>query len=99
MARSVILFEDHTAQQFRPLSWSLPVYEIPCGLFNLRERVQHLATADRDPFRIALLPRGLLTDLQREFAPPGIQVGLRACLDAAASDVLFLAARVSPRWS
>jgi len=95
----VILFEDHTAQQFRPLSWSLPVYEIPCGLFNLRERVQLLRTAEQDSFEIALLPRGLLTDLQREFSPPGIRVGLEACREAATGDVLFLAARVAPQWS
>ncbi|MBK7702068.1 MAG: hypothetical protein IPI34_03805 [bacterium] len=38
--RLVVLFEDHTLQGFRPVAWSVPVYEIPCGLFNLRERVE-----------------------------------------------------------
>ncbi len=40
-----ILFEDHTAAHFRPLSWSVPVYELRCGLFNLRERVARLMAA------------------------------------------------------
>jgi len=99
VARTVILFEDHTAQQFRPLSWSLPVYELPCGLFNLRERVQHLIAADRDPAAIVLLPRGLLTDLQVATAPDGAGVGPRAGLDMLTDDVLFLAARTGADWA
>ena len=39
----IILFEDHTAEDFRPLSWSLPVYELRCGILNLRERIAHHA--------------------------------------------------------
>lgn len=99
MARLVVLFEDHTAQQFRPLAWSLPVYELPCGLFNLRERVQLLTTRDPDPCGLGLLPRGLLADLQAETAPPGVAVGPEACLEAVGNDVLFLCARLGSRWS
>ncbi len=98
MARLVVLFEDHTAQQFRPLSWSLPVYELPCGLLNLRERVQLLTTRAQDPCALGLLPRGLLADLQAETAPPGVAVGPAACLDAAGDDVIFLAARAGADW-
>ena len=39
-----ILFEDHTWRRLRPLSWSTPTYELRCGLFNTRERVD-LVTA------------------------------------------------------
>ncbi len=35
-----ILFEDHTFSRLRPLCWSRPTYEVRCGLFNLRERVE-----------------------------------------------------------
>ena len=55
-----ILFEDHTAANFRPLSWSVPVYELRCGLFNLRERVARLmavAAADSRPATIDELGR------------------------------------------
>lgn len=99
MARLVVLFEDHTAQQFRPLSWSLPVYELPCGLFNLRERVQLLTTRTPDPYALGLLPRGLLADLQAETALPGVAVGPAPCMEAVGDDVLFLCARLGSRWS
>jgi len=35
-----ILFEDHTLLRLRPLSTSVPTYEIRCGLFNTRERLE-----------------------------------------------------------
>ena len=35
----VVIFEDHTAAGFRPLSWSVPVGELRCGILNLRERL------------------------------------------------------------
>ncbi len=35
-----ILFEDHSARRFRPLSASVPTFEIRCGLFNTRERLE-----------------------------------------------------------
>jgi UDP-N-acetylglucosamine diphosphorylase/glucosamine-1-phosphate N-acetyltransferase len=38
-----VIFEDHTFAQFRPLSYSLPTYEMRVGMFNLRERVRHLS--------------------------------------------------------
>jgi UDP-N-acetylglucosamine diphosphorylase/glucosamine-1-phosphate N-acetyltransferase len=34
-----VLFEDHTAARLRPLSWSVPAYEVRCGLFSTRERL------------------------------------------------------------
>jgi len=94
LTRTVILFEDHTAQNFRPLSWSLPVYEIPCGLFTLRERVQFLAAEDETPCEIVLRPRGLLAALQADSLPPGV----RSEPTGDADDVLFLSARVGARW-
>ncbi|MBU8870715.1 MAG: hypothetical protein KOO60_07615 [Gemmatimonadales bacterium] len=35
-----ILFEDHLVSSFRPMAWSVPLFEIRCGLFNTRERVE-----------------------------------------------------------
>lgn len=35
-----ILFEDHTFKRLLPLAWSVPTYEIRCGLFNARERLE-----------------------------------------------------------
>lgn len=40
MIPPVILFEDQTARNFRPISWSLPLSELRLGMFNLRERVE-----------------------------------------------------------
>ncbi len=41
----VVLFEDHTLINFRPLTWTLPTYEMRLGVFNARERVE-LATSN-----------------------------------------------------
>ncbi len=35
-----VLFEDHSFQRLLPLACSVPTYEIRCGLFNTRERVE-----------------------------------------------------------
>ena len=35
-----ILFEDHTYSRLRPLALSAPTYEVRCGLFNTRERLE-----------------------------------------------------------
>jgi UDP-N-acetylglucosamine diphosphorylase/glucosamine-1-phosphate N-acetyltransferase len=56
-----IIFEDHTSAALRPLSWSVPVYELRCGLLNLRERVAVLT--GREP---EVLPRGFLAPLARD---------------------------------
>ncbi len=93
MARTVILFEDHTAQQFRPLSWSLPVHELPCGLFNLRERLGLLLP---DGARLGFLPRGYLADLLGTTLGDGAPVGPAACGGLDDEDVLFLSARLGP---
>ncbi len=39
-----VLFEDHTYGRLQPLALSTPTYEIRCGMFNTRERLQ-LVTA------------------------------------------------------
>ncbi len=56
-----IIFEDHTAAALRPVSWSVPVHELRCGLFNLRERLAMLA--GREP---ELWPRSFLAPLARD---------------------------------
>ena len=48
MVRSVVVFEDHSLDNFRPLALSVPAYEIRWGMFNLRERVE-LVTSDLSP--------------------------------------------------
>lgn len=40
MVRSVVIFEDHSLDNFRPIALSVPTYEIRAGMFNLRERVE-----------------------------------------------------------
>ncbi|NTV03901.1 hypothetical protein HGA89_03135, partial [bacterium] len=99
--RLIVLFEDHTLQGFRPVGWSVPVYEIPCGLFNLRERVQMCLARSGGGDRLALLPRTLLTGLQRATLPRGAVCGVEAALDAAAQagGVLFLNARLAVDWN
>ncbi|MBK6898106.1 MAG: hypothetical protein IPH09_02145 [bacterium] len=99
--RLVVLFEDHTLQGFRPVAWSVPVYEIPCGLFNLRERVEMCLARSGGGDRLALLPRTLLTGLQRATLPLGTVCGAEAALDAAsrAGTILFLNARLAVDWN
>jgi UDP-N-acetylglucosamine diphosphorylase/glucosamine-1-phosphate N-acetyltransferase len=92
----VVLFEDHAAEDFRPLSWSLPVYEIRCGLLALRERVQYLARGGTP----GLLPRRLLLPLQRSTAADGAAVGADGCRPRVAqAGALYLNARLGPDWS
>lgn len=61
-----ILFEDHTFAQFRPVSWSMPLYEIRVGVFNLRERISHLRLDSSQPG--CLLGRSFLDGLQQDVA-------------------------------
>lgn len=58
---SVVLFEDHTWRHFRPLAASLPVFELRCGLFNLRERCELLGARPRRLGRDFLKPFGETT--------------------------------------
>lgn len=103
MRPCVILFEDHGAEDFRPLSWSLPVYELRCGLFSLRERVALAAAAPEKgggTAAVGLLPRRLLLPLQQAAPPAGVAVGVDACLGLieAAGGALCLNARLGPCW-
>ncbi|MFH1845481.1 MAG: putative sugar nucleotidyl transferase [bacterium] len=98
-----LLFEDHTAQNFQPLSWSVPVYELRCGLYNLRERVQDVIARfggqDNEVILedVGCLPRQYLLPLAEQ--QPGLQ-GLEACRRAVdlADRVLLFNARLGPRW-
>ncbi len=98
--RLIVLFEDHTLQGFRTMGWSVPVYEIPCGLFNLRERVLSLVAEGPRSDRVVLLPRTLLEGLQALAVPGGATCGLAAVNEAVAvaESVLFLCARLGPDW-
>ncbi len=99
--RLIVLFEDHTLQGFRPVGWSVPVYEISCGLFNLRERVSLIGGGSRQANRLALLPRTLLEPLQALTLPEGAVCGVAATGAAAATSasVLFLNARLGADWA
>lgn len=44
---AIVLFEDHTWTGFRPLAASQPVFELRCGLFGTRERVELAGGAGR----------------------------------------------------
>lgn len=54
-----VIFEDHNLLRMRPLTWSVPVFEIRCGMFNIRERVGLCA----DHGGGILLGRAILKDL------------------------------------
>jgi len=88
----LILFEDHTSQQFRPLSWSRPAYEIPCGMFNLRERATFAASDSCD---LALLPISNLEQLQQQSQLDGVHVGFESCLNQLGNykNIIFMSAR------
>ncbi len=102
---AIIVFEDHTAEDFRPLAWSVPVHEMRCGLFSLRERLELLTEAQRNgaaagSARLGLLPRGLLSELQEMALSPGLVAGAANCQAAAAAagGALLLSARLGPDW-
>ena len=59
-----VIFEDHNLVRMRPLSWSTPVFEIRCGMFNTRERVG--LCADRGGG--VLLGRAVLQELHNASA-------------------------------
>ncbi len=94
------VFEDHTASHFRPLSASVPVYELRCGILNLRERLARLT--GKPP---VLLPRSHLGDLAAlgGLAPTGgALVGADALAEAIAESagrrLLAIGARVGADW-
>lgn len=88
----LILFEDHTSQQFRPLTWSRPAYEIPCGMFNLRERATLAAS---DCCDLALLPTSNLEPLQLQSQLDGIHIGFESCVNQLSNykKIIFMSAR------
>lgn len=96
-----VLFEDHTVDRFRPLSWSWPLYELRCGILNLRERVRLMQKQAEEqtgaaPLPLGLLPRPLLEPLHEL---SNAAVGLRAVGEASsqANRWLCLHGRLGPR--
>lgn len=87
-----VIFEDQTLVGFRPLSWTVPVCELRCGILNPRERLR--AVCGQDP---ALLLRTLLEPLACD---AGHAVGsdpLRAPL-AAGARLLLVSGRLGSSW-
>lgn len=89
-----LLFEDHTLAGFRPLSWSMPVGELRCGILNPRERVT--LTCGEPP---VLLVRGFLEELARDaghaVGPPAVS---EAVARVGADRVLWLSPRLGADW-
>ena len=98
MTVAVVLFEDHSAHQFRPLSWTVPVHEMGCGLFNLRERLGMIC--EKAGHQAVLLPRGVLQGLQDLSVPEGWTAGPDAALGAAAEvdRVVMINGRAALLW-
>jgi UDP-N-acetylglucosamine diphosphorylase / glucose-1-phosphate thymidylyltransferase / UDP-N-acetylgalactosamine diphosphorylase / glucosamine-1-phosphate N-acetyltransferase / galactosamine-1-phosphate N-acetyltransferase len=38
---NLILFEDQAASRFLPLAWTRPVFDLRCGIWTLREAIEH----------------------------------------------------------
>ena len=85
---AIVLFEDHTACRFRPLSDSTPICDLRCGLFSLRERVS-LATG-----------HGGVLRLRRHLAPLAADADWPADGPVAARQrVLWLSGRIAPDFA
>jgi len=89
-----VMFEDHTAAGFRPLSWSVPVSELRCGIFNPRERVQ--MACGQAP---VLLLRPYLDDLAAALGHAAGMQRIRQLLDAGnRPTLLMLSPRIGADW-
>jgi UDP-N-acetylglucosamine diphosphorylase/glucosamine-1-phosphate N-acetyltransferase len=89
-----LLFEDHTLAGFRPLSWSMPVGELRCGLLNPRERVT-LACGEPP----VLLLRSFLEELARDVGHAVGPAAVREALARAGADrALWLSPRLGADW-
>lgn len=86
-----ILFEDHSLARLRPLCWSIPQYEVRCGMFNLRERIGLLRAGQGG----RLLSRPVLQGLNRD---PQWGNGLAGGSGGAQGPDLWLAGRLGARW-
>ena len=87
-----VIFEDQTVVGFRPLSWTVPVGELRCGILGPRERLA--LVAGQEP---VLLLRSLLAPLARDV---GHAVGadtLRGPV-AGGARLLLISGRVGAAW-
>ena len=58
----IVLVEDSLASRFAPMSLLRPVFELRCGHFSVRERIQHLAPSSR----IEVTMRKILAEVYAE---------------------------------
>ena len=107
-----ILFEDHSISRFRPLSWSLPLYELRVGMFNLRERLElvftdeplvdgHVIAEGQGPDKVrgGLLPRDILVGLHRNKTwSKGPQQVRELLKNSSAERFLWLNGRLAPDY-
>ncbi|MCK9995374.1 MAG: hypothetical protein KAH56_03725 [Candidatus Krumholzibacteria bacterium] len=89
-----VIFEDQNLARMRPLSWSVPVFELRCGLFNTRERVGLCSSVSGG----VLLGRGMLRNLNRA---SGWKWGAASIASFGGEDVrfLFLNGMLAPDFS
>ncbi|MEN8005373.1 MAG: putative sugar nucleotidyl transferase [Candidatus Krumholzibacteriota bacterium] len=67
-----VIFEDHLLSRMRPAAWSAPVFELRCGMFNTRERVD-LGTERRGGILLGRsLLKGLNTSVGWEWGAAGL---------------------------
>jgi UDP-N-acetylglucosamine diphosphorylase/glucosamine-1-phosphate N-acetyltransferase len=98
-----ILFEDHLIPSFRPLAWTLPLFEIRCGLFNTRERLELSLDAvepgsGSSEVRGGLLGRELLAGLHTSPRWTPDPERIRPLLADDQNRILWLNGRLAPRY-
>jgi UDP-N-acetylglucosamine diphosphorylase/glucosamine-1-phosphate N-acetyltransferase len=89
-----VLFEDHTAAGFRPLSWSVPVGELRCGVLNPRERVE-MACGQAPVLLLRQYLDGLAADLGHR---TGVQDLQRELARGGGTGLLMLSPRIGADW-
>jgi UDP-N-acetylglucosamine diphosphorylase/glucosamine-1-phosphate N-acetyltransferase len=68
------IFEDKAANNFLPLTWTRPVWDLRCGIWTLREAIEDAYSYRAD----ALFVRDLLADVVRERTGLPVNEGLGA---------------------
>ncbi len=88
-----VIFEDQTLVGFRPLSWTVPVSELRCGILNPRERLA--VVSGQEP---AVLLRTLLEPLARD---GGLAMAIDPVREAVAAGarLLLVSGRLGAAWN
>ncbi len=65
----IVVFESDTVNCFYPLSLTKPLWELRCGLYSFRERIQLFAEKQFPSSEVIFLTRDYLAPLYRELYP------------------------------